>query len=38
MNRCVALTPAELKRHPLPPVVEADKESKALEFNATIVK
>lgn len=27
MNRCVALTPAELKRHPLPPVVEADKDA-----------
>lgn len=27
MNRCVALTPAELKRHPLPPVEAADKDA-----------
>lgn len=25
MSRCVAITPAELKRHPLPPVVNGDK-------------
>src|SRR6185369_7125830 len=28
MTRCISLGPAELKRHPLPPVEEADKDAR----------